>query len=244
MPANGFNGFPAIVTHKISAQPFDANGGKAPYTLLTVSLKAYEFQHDTSPEADETAVLVENPILLDPLGLNGDAVKRLPAEDLIDGAHVTFSMELDGFYQDRFTIDMVELLTNGPAPFVQVTERSAEYGDGTYRYEYFDSATVHDIEGAEYNPPGNFPTPPSGKDGNIGLSIKYVSEAPETTDDTGQVRRGDAITLNLTANDTDVDGDAVQVFDYVFQDQAQRDRLTDGDTKKGFQTAIDVRGIY
>ena len=219
-----FDGNPGMLSYAVEADSIDENGGSSPTTTLTISLKAFRLADLISPDPTNPvagAVLVEAPELLDPFNLANDfffSDDDPTLTDLIPDAHVTFSMELDGQYQDRFVIDLVSGSTGAAAPFLSVSDAGTSYSEPDYVYEYLTDAEVRSIESAG---------------GNLALSIRYESFAPVGVADTATLRRGDAIAIDLTANDTDADGDQIGIFDFVFDNEADELRLLDNDTSNG-----------
>ncbi|MCY6381796.1 tandem-95 repeat protein [Hoeflea prorocentri] len=218
----GFDGFPQIVSYAIEAVAIDENGAAAPQTELTISLKSFRFDVENRLQSHIYADLIEDPELLDPFNLDNDPffhtnISR--ATDLIPGAHVSFSMILDGAYQDRFVLDVTSGMAGGAgeAPLI-FTDLGTHFSDQPYAYEY---VTDDEISAAEA----------LGK--NIALSIRYDSSAPVAVADTAQLARGRAVTFDLLANDTDADGDVLRLFDIEFESAGQEADLLDGDTSNG-----------
>lgn len=218
----GFDGYPQIISYAIETEAIGGSGGAAPQTELTISLKSFRFDVENRVESHRYAELIEDPDLLDPLSLDDDPffnANMTRATDLIPGAHVSFSMILDGAYQDRFVLDVTSGIAGGAgeAPLT-LTDLGTQFFDQSYAYEHVTDAEIGAAEAL-------------GK--NIGLSIRYDSSAPVAVADTPQVSRGQAVTFDLLANDTDADGDTLRLFDINFENAQQESDLLDGDTSNG-----------
>ena len=218
----GFDGYPEIITYAIDTKAIDSSGGMAPQTELTVSLKSFRFDVENRLASHIYAELIEDPELLDPLDLGNDFFfnsNLSQATDLIPGAHVSFSMVLDGDYRDRFVLDVSSGMAGGPgeAPLT-MTDLGEKFDDQSYAYEYVTDAEISAAEAL-----GN----------NIALAIRYESAAPIAFADFVQLSRGQAVTFDLLANDTDADGDPLKLFDIIFENAEQEADLLDGDTSNG-----------
>lgn len=218
----GFDGYPQIISYAIETEAIGGSGGAAPQTELTISLKSFRFDVENRVESHRYAELIEDPDLLDPFSLDDDSffhsnISR--ATDLIPGAHVSFSMIMDGAYQDRFVLDVTSGIAGGAgeAPLT-LTDLGTQFFDQSYAYEHVTDAEISAAEAL-------------GK--NIGLSIRYHSSAPVAVADTPQVSRGQAVTFDLLVNDTDADGDTLRLFDINFENAQQESDLLDGDTSNG-----------
>ena len=95
------------------------------------------------------------------------------------------------------TVSAVSNATNGTATIVsdsQVKFEPAQNFHGTASFDY----TVAD---------GNGGTDTAA----VTISVASINDAPVAEDDTGSTRQGTPITINVTANDSDVDGDSLSV---------------------------------
>lgn len=218
----GFDGYPQIISYAIDAEAIGGSGGTAPQTELTISLKSFRFDVQNRLQSDRYAELIEDPDLLDPFGLGTDPFFNTnlnQATDLIPGAHVSFSMTLDGAYQDRFVLDVTSGIAGGAgeAPLT-ITDLGTQFSDQPYAYEHVTDAEISAAEALGEN---------------IALAIRYDSAAPVAVADAVQLSRGQALTFDLLANDTDADGDTLRLFDINFENAQQQADLSDGDTSNG-----------
>lgn len=228
-----FNALPGIVQYDVTAQSVADDGGRSPTTIVTVSLTGYRFEieeysdegvsvqgeyregphpsyhsyaqpfpDDTTNPLVDRSYLIRDPEILGQQAI--DAGDRLYDSTLDQTADITFSFELDGYYNDRFEITPVKrTATEAVAPYVITSDLSANYlTDDGENYSYVDQATIEGINDTAQD--------------YLGIALKYVSRAPEAVDDTGiTVQRGASTTFNVLANDTDPDGDDLLVSGYV-----------------------------
>jgi hypothetical protein len=247
----GFNARPGIVQYDIVADNTAADGGRTPTTSLTVSLTGYSFasnrytfertgeliNYEDYEVFYEGAVIVdvvsEAHLVRDP-GLLGQFAG-------VDGADITFSFELDGYYnKDRFVIDLVEATAKTDGNLIDTKDISVS-GDapGSVYAGWQDIAPSDD---ALYGPDGEaILDPVSGlvlRDGDVslsGLAIRYVSSAAVAAANLDQVvRRGDAVAFDVTENDPEADGDAVLAARLIGVDAAHLDGdFANGDLVQG-----------
>lgn len=135
--------------------------------------------------------------------------------DLFAGNGITFDFLIDGFFRaDRFNLELVSLTdANNINIDIGTTAGSPD----------------SEIDGRDYTRilRSEF------ENGDFGLAITYQSFAPETVADTITTERGEAVLFNIFDNDTDADGDALQVFNVLFDTAEDEARLLDGDLTNG-----------
>lgn len=225
-----FDGLPGLVSYDISADTFDEDGGTAATTRLTVSLNGYRFLPTLSSVSEVKTNFNGNGSGFDGFQQVLDSFEQVytvSGGQLIDdntflggnNRGVSFDIELDGTYRDRFKLELGFIDEAESAPFIEVFDLGQPLAGIGNVYEYISPTDI------------TFAT-------NIGtamvsLAVSYESSAAAAIADIATVRRGEAVTFDLTANDTDADGDEIQVFDIVFDTATQEAALLDGDTENG-----------
>jgi VCBS repeat-containing protein len=153
----------------------------------------------------------------------------LDPQNLFGGDGISFEIELDGFYHaDRFKLELTGLKLDGGVSTVRAPGQLASYLDTDAG-----SADASPGDYYSYASPANINYWAINTLDTLGLSLTYVSAAPEAVADAATVRRGEAVGLNLLDNDTDADGDALGVFDIEFASAAQETAFLDGDAANG-----------
>ena len=243
-----FNGTPQIISYDISADPVVSDGGRSPTTRLSVSLESYDFATRLRAIGEPNISIVDKTttrcLLRNPFTGNCEISVPVPAADvsasqvfgiegrltrnnsILDpsgvflGSGISFDIELDGQYRsDRFVLELVPMNAITSAPYISTGDPvggSFTTSNGA-AYSYLDASA---IDSSSANAP-------------YGLAIRYVSSAPETAADTAQVRRGQAVTFDLLANDTDADADPLLLFDVLFDTPEQDQVMFDGNTANG-----------
>ncbi|MEM1160861.1 MAG: tandem-95 repeat protein [Pseudomonadota bacterium] len=220
-PNSNFNAFPAILSYDVSATAVDpVTGGAVPQTSLTVTVKAFAFEQTTervffTEEYFPFSFTYVGDVGHRYVGTLRERNDLIDPEGLYNGGPVTFTIDLDGQYRDRFEVDFVPLLENSTAPFIHTGDVLTYYSEGTFGgYDY-----THIDRGSEAAFTDDAP---------LGLSIRYVSEAPVGVLDSVSVESGTAQSFNVLDNDTDADGDALQIFNVLADDA-----YFDGDATNG-----------
>ena len=234
---NGFDGAPQILTYDIDADFIDDNGGATPTTKVTVSMESFFIELAPQIAGFDVGGLFNvnyvapNPFtdILDVASFQQTynltaTLRRDPGlidrNNLIqtDDGDITMTFELEGHYRDRFVIDLVPMAANASAQTVEFGDAVGQtFGSGASAVAYLTESEVAEL----------------AADGQLGFALRYVSAAPEPVADAATVRRGEAITFDLTANDSDSDGDPIGIFDIVFDSAAQEAALLDGDESNG-----------
>jgi Ca2+-binding RTX toxin-like protein len=129
----------------------------------------------------------------------------------------SFDLQFDGFYHaDRFKLELSASVIDEDN-----TVPVAVLGDFEHDvYSYAPAPTVTAIDSLL----PHF---------DLGFSLRYYSSPIETQSDEASVKRGDAVTFDVTENDNDADGDEILVYDLTFDDAALEATLLDGDTTNG-----------
>jgi|GEM_PF-2253056 len=230
--ASFYNGAPQIISYDIEADFIDENGGASPTTQVTVSMESFDWNFSLNRVEGATNVnfTIANPLIsgVNFATLQQDYVFDVTlgrGEGLIDpadlfpelDADLSFTFELEGQYRDRFVVDLIPMEVDAANQTVVFDDAVSSGIGGGFSTDFLSEQEVLSI----------------ANDGHLGFALRYVSAAPEPVADEAAVRRGEAVTLDLTANDSDGDGDPIGIFDIVFDSADQEADLLDGDVANG-----------
>ncbi|KIN60885.1 Type I secretion target repeat protein [Sulfitobacter noctilucae] len=163
-----------------------------------------------TPAADFTGVATISYTIADPQGATDSAVHTIAVVDPVDPSPVAVDDTAETPEDTAITIDVLENDTDPDTPAEDLTVTSADVPEEQGTVVVNPDNTVTFTPADDYNGPATITyvvSDPEGNtdEGSVAVTVTPVNDAPDAVDDADATPYNTPVTVDLLANDTDVD---------------------------------------